>query len=84
LNHFVRNRLRVIEQVEAGQRCDLVVAAAACAELATEVAAEKLYESAFEGGVNILVRFKWSERTVGHGGGQFVEAGVHLLGLVGG
>ena len=61
LNHFVSDCLCVIEQVEAGQRCDLVVAATACAELAAEVAAEKLDESAFEGGMNILVGLKWAE-----------------------
>ena len=62
LDHESRDRRAVVTQVEAHERGDLVVAAAARAELAAELGAGDADEPALEGGVHVLVGLRRDER----------------------
>ena len=67
------DRADVLAQVQPQIGGDLVVAAAAGAQLAAE-GAEPLEQAAFERGVDVLVGDGGAELAVAHGLGQLVEA----------
>ena len=72
------DRVRVVEQVHPDERGDLVVAAAARAQRASELGADGLDERAFEGAVHVLVAPAWRRaRRTRCAGSTHVQPLVH-------
>jgi hypothetical protein len=75
----VRDGTRLIEQVETHERGDLIVAAAAGAELAPQLGAGDLDQAPFERTVHVFVRLDGLEAAIGDVCGERVERMVHAL-----
>ncbi len=84
LRDLRRDRVGMVEQVEPHESCDLVVAAAAGAQLAAELRTKSGHQLALQREVHILIGVTRTDRAVGDPRVDLVDAGEHPLELVGG
>ena len=79
-----RDRAGVIQQVHPHERRDLVVAAAAGAQLAAELRPDDADERLLERAVDVFVAGDRRQRAIGDPASELIEAGMHRPLLVGG